>query len=205
MRNKLLIILILLIGLCTLNSCKDKKGQEEVSNMDSNQVCIELTDGRKINLELYPDVAPISVANFLKLVDAKFYDGIVFHRVIDGFMIQAGGYYMSEDGRTIMQKEQQATIKGEFSSNGVENNIEHVAGVLSMARANDPNSGSSQFFICSDDSPHLNGSYAAFGRVMDNASLQVVKDIAAASTVYVDATLANFPYPVITIKTIKRI
>lgn len=204
MRKYILIIIVLLIGLLSLNSCKNKEGQE-VSNMDSNQVRIELTDGRKINLELYPDVAPISVANFLKLVDQHYYDGVVFHRIIDGFMIQAGGYYMSEDGRTIMQKEQQATIKGEFSSNGVENNIKHVAGVLSMARANDPNSGSSQFFICSDDSPHLDGNYAAFGKVLDNASLQVVKEIAAASTVYVDATLANFPYPVITIRTIKRI
>lgn len=204
MRKYILIFIVLLIGLLSLNSCKNKEGQE-VSNMDSNQVRIELTDGRIINLELYPDVAPISVANFLKLVDQHYYDGVVFHRIIDGFMIQAGGYYMSEDGRTIMQKEQQATIKGEFSSNGVENNIKHVAGVLSMARANDPNSGSSQFFICSDDSPHLDGNYAAFGKVLDNASLQVVKEIAAASTVYVDATLANFPYPVITIRTIKRI
>ncbi len=205
MRNKLLIILILLIGLCTLNSCKDKKGQEEVSNIDSNQVCIELTDGRKINLELYPNVAPISVNNFLKLVDQHYYDGVVFHRIIDGFMIQAGGYYMSEDGRTIMQKEPQATIKGEFSSNGVENNIKHVAGVLSMARANNPDSGSAQFFICSDDAPHLDGNYAAFGKVLDNASLQVVKEIAASPKVYVDGSLSDFPYPVITIKTIERI
>lgn len=204
MRKYILIIIVLLIGLLSLNSCKNKEGQE-VSNMDSNQVRIELTDGRIINLELYPDVAPISVNNFLKLVDQHYYDGVVFHRIIDGFMIQTGGYYMSEDGRTIMQKEPQATIKGEFSSNGVENNIKHVAGVLSMARANNPDSGSAQFFICSDDAPHLDGNYAAFGKVLDNASLQVVKEIAASPKVYVDGSLSDFPYPVITIKTIERI
>lgn len=201
MRKVLICCLILL--LCCLTSCKKKGGSEEV--MDSNKVRIELTDGRIIDLELYPDVAPISVANFLKLVDAHYYDGVVFHRIIDGFMIQAGGYYMSEDGRTIMQKEQQPTIKGEFSSNGVENNLKHTAGVLSMARANNPDSGSAQFFICSDDAPHLDGSYAAFGKVVDEASLKVVKEIAAASKVYVDGSLSDFPYPVITIKTIGRI
>ena len=202
--KRLFLIISILLLICSLTGCR-KKEEEKVDLMNSNHVCIEITDGRKINLELYPEVAPISVANFLKLVDAHYYDGIVFHRIIDGFMIQAGAYYMSEDGRTIMQKDSQPTIKGEFSSNGVENNIKHVAGVLSMARANNPDSGSTQFFICSDDAPHLDGSYAAFGRVMDEASLQVVKEIAAASQVYVDASLANFPYPVITIKTIERI
>lgn len=169
-----------------------------------NKVVIELTDGRKINIELYPDIAPISVTNFLNLVDAHYYDGVIFHRIIDGFMIQTGGYYMNENNQ-LAEKETVATIKGEFSSNGVENNLKHTLGVVSMARANAMDSASSQFFICSATASHLDGSYAAFGKVCDEESLKVVLEVSATPTVNIGYGFTDFPYPnIITIKTIRR-
>ncbi len=122
---------------------------------------IEMKDGGVIKAELYPDVAPITVENFVKLIDEKFYDGLIFHRVIPGFMIQGGdpdGNGMGGPGYS---------IKGEFASNGVVNNLKHERGVLSMARAMDPNSAGSQFFIMVADAPHLDGDYAAFGKVTE--------------------------------------
>lgn len=122
---------------------------------------IEMKDGGIIKAELYPDVAPITVENFVKLIDEKFYDGLIFHRVIPGFMIQGGdpdGNGMGGPGYS---------IKGEFASNGVVNNLKHERGVLSMARAMDPNSAGSQFFIMVADAPHLDGDYAAFGKVTE--------------------------------------
>ena len=97
--------------------------------MEKPQIKIILEDGREINAELYPEVAPITVANFLKLIDERYFDGVIFHRVIDRFMIQTGGYYI--EGNTLMDKEGANTIKGEFASNGVENNLKHKLGVLS--------------------------------------------------------------------------
>ena len=120
-------------------------------------VRIEMEDGGVMRAELYPEIAPITVANFEKLVKEGFYDGVIFHRVIPGFMIQGGdptGTGMGGPGWN---------IKGEFAANGVPNSLKHTAGVLSMARAMDPNSGGSQFFIMVDDAPHLDGQYAAFG------------------------------------------
>lgn len=131
---------------------------------------IEFTDGNVINLELYPDIAPITVANFVKLCKAKFYDGLCFHRVIDGFMIQGGGFVFDER-RGLVQKEA-ATIKGEFASNGVANSLSHTKGTISMARTNVKDSASSQFFICVANTPHLNGEYAAFGRCADEQSIK---------------------------------
>ena len=122
---------------------------------------IELENGGVMAGELYEDVAPITVANFEKLASEGFYDGLIFHRVIPGFMIQGGcpnGNGMGGPGHT---------IKGEFNMNGVENNIKHERGVLSMARAMDPNSGGSQFFVMVETSPHLDGQYAAFGKVIE--------------------------------------
>ncbi len=131
---------------------------------------IEFTDGNVINLELYPDEAPITVANFVKLCNAHFYDGLCFHRVIDGFMIQGGGFVWDER-RGLVQKEA-PTIKGEFKSNGVNNTISHTKGTISMARTNVKDSASSQFFICVANTPHLNGEYAAFGRCADEQSIK---------------------------------
>ena len=168
--------------------------------MSNPRVSILLRDGRKINCELYPEIAPISVKNFLDLVGKKFYDGLIFHRVIDKFMIQAGGYYI--DNNTLFDKEAPNTIKGEFSANGVENNLKHKLGVLSMARSNDPNSASSQFFICSASSPHLDGNYAAFGKVLDDESLATVLDISHVETANIGYGFANFPIDPIVIRTI---
>ena len=124
-------------------------------------VTIEMEDGGKITAELYPEIAPISVNNFVSLIQKGFYDGILFHRVISGFMIQGGdpmGSGMGGPGYS---------IKGEFSSNGVKNDLSHKRGVLSMARAMDPNSAGSQFFIMHADGDFLDGQYAAFGQVIE--------------------------------------
>lgn len=122
---------------------------------------IKMKNGDLMRGELYEDVAPVTVENFKKLADLGFYDGLIFHRVIPGFMIQGGcpnGNGMGGPGYN---------IKGEFAMNGHENNILHKRGVLSMARAMDPNSGGSQFFIMVEDAPHLDGQYAAFGKVSE--------------------------------------
>jgi len=122
---------------------------------------IEMENGDLIKAELYPEIAPNTVNNFLSLINKGFYDGLIFHRVIPGFMIQGGcpsGTGMGGPGYS---------IAGEFSSNGVTNNLKHNRGVLSMARAMNPNSAGSQFFIMVDDAPHLDGDYAAFGKVTE--------------------------------------
>lgn len=133
---------------------------------------IEFTDGNLINLELFPDVAPITVANFVKLCNAHFYDGLCLHRVIDKFMIQGGGYVYDDNLMGLIEKKTLATIKGEFKSNGVKNDLSHTKGTISMARTSVKDSASSQFFICVADTPHLNGEYAAFGRCADEQSLK---------------------------------
>lgn len=130
-----------------------------------------MQDYGAIVAELYPDVAPITVANFLKLVDEHFYDGLTFHRIITDFMIQGGDPNHNGTGGS---KEK---IKGEFSANGVKNELKHERGVLSMARSSLPNSASSQFFIMHQDSPWLDGNYAAFGKVI--TGMEVVDAICA--------------------------
>ena len=122
---------------------------------------IEMEDGGVMKGELYPEIAPITVENFEKLANSGFYDGLIFHRDIPGFMIQGG------DPKGIGIGGPGWTIKGEFNSNGVRNDIRHLRGVISMARAMDPNSAGSQFFIMVEDAPHLDGEYAAFGRVTE--------------------------------------
>ena len=141
-------------------------------------IVIEMETGGKIELELDAKAAPITVENFEKLVREGFYDGLIFHRVISGFMIQGGcpeGTGMGGPGYH---------IKGEFAANGVENPIKHVRGVISMARAQDPNSAGSQFFIMHADAPYLDGQYAAFGKVV--SGMEVVDQIADAVTDYSD-------------------
>ena len=141
-------------------------------------VNIEMANGKNIKIELYPDVAPITVANFEKLVKEGFYDGLIFHRVISGFMIQGGDPTGTGMGGA---KEK---IKGEFLANGVRNDLKHTRGVISMARSAMPNSASSQFFIMHQDAPHLNGQYAAFGKVVEG--LDVVDKIASVRTGWQD-------------------
>ena len=125
------------------------------------KVIIEMENGGVMTGELYPEVAPISVENFEKLAAEGFYDGLTFHRVIPGFMIQGGCPKGNGTGGPGW------TIKGEFSANGVKNDLKHTRGVLSMARAMDPNSAGSQFFIMVADAPHLDGQYAAFGKITE--------------------------------------
>ncbi len=153
---------------------------------------IEMEDGDVMEGELYPDLAPISVTNFLSLIDQKFYDGLIFHRVIAGFMIQGGGLDKNKTPKECK------TIKGEFSSNGVANNLKHTRGVLSMARTMIPDSASSQFFIMHQDAPHLDGEYAAFGKI--TKGLEVVDKIAN-----VQKDMQDCPLQPIIIKTIERI
>jgi len=141
-------------------------------------VVIEMENGKKIKIELYPEIAPITVENFEKLVNQGFYNGLIFHRVIPGFMIQGGcpeGTGMGGPGWN---------IKGEFSSNGVKNDLKHTRGVISMARSMRPDSAGSQFFIMHEDAPHLDGQYAAFGKVVEG--IEVVDEIAEVETDFSD-------------------
>jgi peptidyl-prolyl cis-trans isomerase B (cyclophilin B) len=135
---------------------------------------IEMENGGIIKAELYPDIAPITVENFTKLIEDNFFDGLVFHRVIAGFMIQGGGF------DAVGNHKETASIKGEFASNGVKNDLKHSRGVLSMARTMVRDSASSQFFIMHADAPHLDGEYAAFGKVTDG--MDVVDEIAETGT-----------------------
>ena len=135
---------------------------------------IEMQDGGVITVELYPEIAPNSVANFVELANSGYYDGVIFHRVIAGFMIQGGdptGTGMGGPGYH---------IKGEFAANGFENNLKHTRGVISMARSSDPDSAGSQFFIMHADAPYLDGQYAAFGMVTEG--MDVVDRIATTAT-----------------------
>ncbi|MDE6035693.1 MAG: peptidylprolyl isomerase [Ruminococcus sp.] len=144
-------------------------------------VNIEMENGKNIKIELYPEIAPITCENFEKLVKSGFYDGLIFHRVISGFMIQGGCPLGTGTGGPGWN------IKGEFSSNGVPNDLKHTRGVISMARSMMPNSAGSQFFIMHQDAPHLDGQYASFGKVVEG--MDVVDEIAGVSTDYHDKPL----------------
>lgn len=145
-------------------------------------ITILLENGKTIKANLYPELAPITVENFTKLCNEHFYDGLIFHRVISGFMVQGGG--MDKD----MNPRQSDTIKGEFSENGIYNPLKHTRGVLSMARtALSMDSASSQFFIMHEDAPHLDGQYAAFGEVTEG--MDVVDEIANTETDANDAPI----------------
>ena len=143
--------------------------------MQNPIVTIEMEDGKKIKAELYPEKAPNTVNNFIDLANSGFYDGIIFHRVIEGFMIQGG------DPAGVGSGGPGYTIKGEFAMNGFKtNDIKHVRGVLSMARTNMPNSAGSQFFIMHRNAAHLDGQYAAFGKVIEG--MEIVDEIASVKT-----------------------
>lgn len=147
---------------------------------DNVKIRITMQDGGIMNLELYPDVAPITVKNFIDLAKSGFYNGLCFHRVIDGFMIQGGGF--THEGGSLIPKEGARAIKGEFKSNGVNNTLRHTVGVISMARTMVKDSASSQFFICVADTPFLDGEYAAFGKCCDDASIAKAIEIGKAAT-----------------------
>ena len=179
-------ILPLLLALLLLTACGGKTDTAGLHHAE-----IEIQDYGTITLELDGTAAPITVENFVSLAKDGFYDGLTFHRIIDGFMIQGGDPAGNGTGGS------EKTIKGEFSANGVENDISHVRGVISMARSGDPDSASSQFFIVHQDSTFLDGQYAAFGHVTEG--MEIVDAICADTPVQDDnGTVAWWDQPVIT-------
>jgi len=161
--------------------------------MENPIVTIKMKNGDTIKAELYPEIAPNTVNNFISLVQNHFYDGLIFHRIIKGFMIQGGdpeGTGMGGPGYA---------IKGEFAHNGFKNDLKHTEGVLSMARSMAPNSAGSQFFIMHKTSPHLDGSYAAFGKVIEG--MEVVNRIAQAATDHNDRPLEEQMMDTVTVET----
>lgn len=170
-----LIILLIISFLIWYQGVIKNKNQEKSEAMIKNPVVtIQMADGGLIKIELYPEIAPNTVNNFISLSKSGFYDGVIFHRVIEGFMIQGGdplGTGVGGPGYS---------IKGEFRANGFENELKHSRGVLSMARSNNPDSAGSQFFIMHQDAAHLDGQYAAFGKVI--SGIEVVDQIATTKT-----------------------
>jgi peptidyl-prolyl cis-trans isomerase B (cyclophilin B) len=161
--------------------------------MQNPIITIEMASGKVIKAELYPDIAPNTVNNFISLITKGFYDGLIFHRVINGFMLQGGcpdGTGMGGPGYG---------IKGEFSGNGFKNDLKHDAGVLSMARSQSPNSAGSQFFIMHKLSPHLDGQYAAFGKVVEG--MDVVNEIADTATDFRDKPETDQKIAKVTVET----
>lgn len=185
-------IFIILLGGVILTGC-------EKENSDLYYAKIEIKNYGSILLELDHGTAPITVDNFIKLANEEFYDGLTFHRIIDGFMIQGGDPKADGTGGS------SETIKGEFSANGVENTISHIRGVISMARSNDYNSASSQFFIVHQASTYLNGNYAAFGHVLEG--MEIIDKICQNTKVEDDnGTVLKENQPIITtIKTAKTL
>lgn len=168
--KKFKVLLLLLFISIFMTGCLGDEPEDNSLLKGKHDVVITVKDYGVIELELDADVAPITVTNFIDLVKDKFYDGLTFHRIMDGFMIQGGDPEGNGTGGS------KNTIKGEFSSNGVENNISHKRGVISMARSQNNNSASSQFFIVQEDSTFLDGQYAAFGKV--TKGMDVVDKIA---------------------------
>ena len=181
-----------IIAMIINNSKKENINQDEDKySKGTHHAQITIKDYGTINVELYADIAPITVANFAKLVNEGFYNGLTFHRIISGFMIQGGGY--TKD----FKEKHCDSIKGEFKSNGVNNELKHTEGVLSMARTMIKDSASSQFFIMHKPAPHLDGEYAAFGKITEG--LDIVDQIANVPTNFQDC-----PTTPVVIKTIRR-
>ncbi|MCD8180856.1 MAG: peptidylprolyl isomerase [Firmicutes bacterium] len=204
--KKSISIIALILSMMMLASCGTSSDSTSATPTPAPTADPELTkntinatifieDGGEISLELYPDLAPETVENFVELAEDGFYDGTIFHRVIEDFMIQGGGYDEN-------LKEQKAdSIKGEFSANGFENTLSHTRGVISMARSQDMDSASSQFFIVQEDSTYLDGQYAAFGIVTDG--MDVVDEIASVKTGTVAASgMEDVPVEPVIIETI---
>ena len=161
--------------------------------MQNPLVTFEMQNGKVFKAELYPEVAPNTVNNFISLASKGYYDGLIFHRVIYGFMIQGGDPKGTGTGGPGY------SIKGEFKSNGFDNNLKHTRGVLSMARSMMPNSAGSQFYVMHKDSPHLDGQYAAFGKVTEG--IEVVDEIASVATDYSDRPKTEQKMKKVTVET----
>ena len=204
MKKSISVIAIILSMVMVLASCgtnQNGKDEEPVSTRDRELVkntvnaTIELEDGDEIMLELYPDLVPDTVENFVELAEDGFSDGTIFHRVIEDFMIQGGGYDEN------LKEQKTESIKGEFAKNGFENTLSHTRGVISMARAQDYDSATSQFFIVQKDATYLDGQYAAFGRVTEG--MDIVDEIASVKTGTVaSSNMEDVPIEPIVIDTI---
>ena len=199
MKGKLKYLLVMMISVSLMALAACGGGQAEPSEPETpekegigiHHAEIEIADYGTVTVELDGDTAPITVQNFMDLANDGFYDGLTFHRIIDGFMIQGGDPNGNGTGGS------DKNIVGEFASNGYENNIAHVKGVISMARSQDPDSASSQFFIMVADAPHLDGEYAAFGHV--TSGQEIVDKVAAdAQPLDSNGTMAPEDQPVIT-------
>jgi len=196
-RNKILVLVIVValvmlgVGTVLHNGWAEKSAAEDLVPVASHRIEIDVQDYGTITAELYGNVAPMTVENFVSLANEGFYDGLTFHRIISGFMIQGGDPLGNGMGGS------EKRIKGEFSGNGVPNPIAHERGVLSMARSSSPDSASSQFFIMHQAAPHLDGSYAAFGRVL--TGMEIVDAICAQTPVTdYNGTVSRENQPVIT-------
>ena len=190
--TKILLSVLLLGMVFVALSCGKDDTAEILENYgETIMVQIEMENGGIIKLELYPDIAPITCANFVKLAKDGFYDGLIFHRVIKDFMIQGGDPTGTGMGGA------DENIKGEFAVNGVENNLSHERGVISMARSRSYDSASSQFFICHADAKYLDGQYAAFGKVTEG--MDVVDEIAEVKTDYNDRPMIDMVIKTITV------
>jgi len=188
---RILIVAALVVVLTVAGTVLRPKDEDNSLLQGNFYVQIDIQDYGTITAELYADTAPITVKNFLKLVDEKFYDGLTFHRIISGFMIQGGDPKGNGTGGS------DENIQGEFAANGVQNDLKHVRGVLSMARSQNMNSASSQFFIMHEDAPDLDGQYAAFGKVL--TGMDVVDAICENTPVQdYNGTVARADQPVIT-------
>ena len=195
MKKFITMLLVTVVLGAALIGCGEKK-QEPVAEAAGITVGIDIENYGVVTVALDAEAAPITVENFLKLVDENFYDGLTFHRIIDGFMMQGGDPTGTGMGGS------DATIKGEFKSNGVDNNLKHSKGAISMARSMDPDSASSQFFIVDEDSDFLDGEYAVFGYV--TSGMDIVDKICAETVVVDDnGTVESANQPII--KTIKVI
>lgn len=169
--------------------------------MDKYNIEITLTNSKKIRLCLETKYAPKTVEHFIELVKQNYFDGTIFHRIIENFMIQTGGYKVEEN--TLMELAPVESVLGEFASNGFNNELKHELGVISMARTSDKNSATGQFFICAATCPWLDGEYAAFGKTIDEESKQVVLEVSQVETGNLGGGFTDFPYDLIGVETIK--
>ena len=196
-----ILTMILFILLLSLTSCKNKSKIGGISMNKEIYAQIVLTTGEKINLQLFHEYAPETVENFVKLATDNYYKGTIFHRIIDNFMIQTGGYKIEDN--SLLELPEINTIKGEFASNGFDTNtLKHELGVISMARTSIKDSATSQFFICSATVPHLDGEYAAFGKTTDEESNKVVLKLSGVETYAMHYMFQNFPCDIIEIENI---
>ena len=190
----LILLLTVLAGCGTKESTETEIGSDTSAKSGENPiVTITMENKDIIKLELYPDIAPNTIANFISLVEKEYYDGLIFHRVIPGFMIQGGDPEGTGGGGPGY------SIPGEFTANGFTNDLKHEKGVISMARTQDPNSAGSQFFIMAEDAPSLDGQYASFGKVIEGQ--EVVSSIVSVERDSVDKPLADQKISTITVDT----